>query len=154
MLDMGESVKIVDLARNLILLSGFKPDEDVRIEFTGVRPGEKPYEELSTLLEGTLPTPHEKIRVHVSDGLPGTSLEVGLAALRQACGERDVALAVLVPFAETLHPNFAAAPGGQSAQRRASSLNTCALLSPAQQGEHNARERGQVTSPEDERPLD
>jgi FlaA1/EpsC-like NDP-sugar epimerase len=63
LLDMGEPVKIVDLARNMITLSGFRPDEDIKIEFLGVRPGEKLFEELRTTGEDVLPTPHKKIFV-------------------------------------------------------------------------------------------
>jgi len=62
-LDMGEPVKIVDLARDLIRLSGFEPDVDIKIEFTGLRPGEKLYEELLTAEEGLAATKHEKIFV-------------------------------------------------------------------------------------------
>jgi FlaA1/EpsC-like NDP-sugar epimerase len=61
-LDMGEPVKIVDLARDLIRLSGLS-ENDVRIEFVGLRPGEKLYEEPLADNEGTLPTPHPKLRV-------------------------------------------------------------------------------------------
>lgn len=61
LLDMGEPVKIVDLAKNMIRLSGFEPNKDIRIEFTGLRPGEKLYEELLTAEEGTNTTTHKKI---------------------------------------------------------------------------------------------
>jgi FlaA1/EpsC-like NDP-sugar epimerase len=60
-LDMGEPVKIVDLARDLIQLSGLRPDEDIEISFTGVRPGEKLFEELSTDTENAAKTRHPKI---------------------------------------------------------------------------------------------
>ena len=61
--DMGTPVKIVDLAKNMIRLAGFNPDSDISIRFTGLRPGEKLYEELLASEEHTLPTHHEKIRV-------------------------------------------------------------------------------------------
>jgi FlaA1/EpsC-like NDP-sugar epimerase len=61
-LDMGEPVKIAELARQLIRLSGLSED-DIRIEYTGLRPGEKLYEELLADAETTLPTPHPKLRV-------------------------------------------------------------------------------------------
>jgi FlaA1/EpsC-like NDP-sugar epimerase len=62
-LDMGKPVKIVDLARDLIRLSGFEPDVDIMIKFTGIRPGEKLYEELLTSEEGTAATKHSRIFV-------------------------------------------------------------------------------------------
>mgnify|MGYP000950864589 FL=1 len=63
LLDMGEPVKIVDLARDLITLSGFTPGEDIEIVFSGTRPGEKLFEELSLKGEDMAPTSHEKIAI-------------------------------------------------------------------------------------------
>jgi FlaA1/EpsC-like NDP-sugar epimerase len=88
-LDMGQPVKIVDLARNLILLSGLKPDHDINIEFTGMRPGEKLYEELSSLLEDTVPTDHEKVRIFVGNGVPEDDVQTWLGSLRRICEARD-----------------------------------------------------------------
>jgi FlaA1/EpsC-like NDP-sugar epimerase len=88
-LDMGEPIKIVDLARNLILLSGLRPDEDIKIAFTGMRPGEKLYEELSTMIEDTVPTEHEKIRIFVGNGMPEGDMLAWLKCLREICEARD-----------------------------------------------------------------
>jgi len=61
--DMGEPVKIVDIASEMIRLSGLKVDEDIKIVYSGLRPGEKLYEELLASKENTLPTHHEKIMI-------------------------------------------------------------------------------------------
>jgi len=61
--DMGEPIRIDDLARRMIKLSGLVPDQDIRIEYTGLRPGEKLYEELLANRERTIPTHHPKIRI-------------------------------------------------------------------------------------------
>jgi len=89
-LDMGEMVRIVDLARDLILLSGLRPDKDIKIEFTGMRPGEKLYEELNTMFEDTVPTTHQKIRIFVGNGIADGDLDSWLECLRDACETRDV----------------------------------------------------------------
>jgi len=89
-LDMGAPVKIVDLARNLILLSGLRPDEDIKIEFTGMRPGEKLYEELNLMEEDTIPTSCEKIKIFTGNGVPSGGMEPYLEELRHICRRRNV----------------------------------------------------------------
>jgi FlaA1/EpsC-like NDP-sugar epimerase len=75
-------VKIVDLARDMITLSGFRPDLDVKIEFLGMRPGEKLFEELRTTGEDILPTHHHKIFIWQSRAV--TEPEMRAALLRLA----------------------------------------------------------------------
>ena len=81
-LDMGEPIKILDLARDLIYLSGHTPDKDIKIVFTGLRPGEKLYEELNFQGEDLLPTRHPKLRVLRSSGAP-RDMEEYVARLAQ-----------------------------------------------------------------------
>ncbi len=76
--DMGEPVKIADLADQMIRLAGMEPGKDIKIEYVGLRPGEKLYEELLSDAEVTLPTHHPKIRIAQVDGTlrPGLLEEV------------------------------------------------------------------------------
>lgn len=94
-LNMGEPVRILDLARNLILLSGLRPDDDIRIEFTGVRPGEKLYEELRGADEDMLPTYHEKIRIFGGPMPPRAEMERHIELIRHLCRERDARRLIL-----------------------------------------------------------
>ena len=87
MLEMGEPVRIVDLARNLIRLSGLEPDVDIPIIFTGLRPGEKLHERLTDDSEATLPTRYQKIRIVQTDA--PAALDEGLAELWEALEARD-----------------------------------------------------------------
>jgi len=89
-LDMGEPVRIVDLARNLILLSGLRPDEDIKIEFTGIRPGEKLYEELLQHNDEIQPTYHDKIKVFSGNGSADETLLERIEELRSLCATRDL----------------------------------------------------------------
>lgn len=84
LLDMGEPVKIVELAESMIRLSGFEPYREIEIAFTGLRPGEKLYEELLLDGEGIKPTSHEKIRVASSTEHPWEQLLQDLDSLYEA----------------------------------------------------------------------
>lgn len=96
-LDMGDPVKIVDLARNLILLSGLQPDRDIKIQFTGVRPGEKLFEELNLKDERLIPTSHAKIRSFVSHyEVDARQIGAHLQDLRRIVEMQDVSSLVLL----------------------------------------------------------
>jgi FlaA1/EpsC-like NDP-sugar epimerase len=88
-LDMGEPVRVVDLARNMIRLSGKIPDEEIEIRFTGLRPGEKLYEELITETEGIQPTYHEKIKIFSGPRPDPAYMEDWLIELEALVAQRD-----------------------------------------------------------------
>jgi FlaA1/EpsC-like NDP-sugar epimerase len=111
-LDMGKPVRIVDLAHDLIRLSGFS-EEEIRIEFTGLRPGEKMFEELSTGGENMAKTRHPKIFIGKIDAQPLAEVERGLALLASTADSPDPravrgALRAVVP--EMIEPSLPAAP--------------------------------------------
>jgi FlaA1/EpsC-like NDP-sugar epimerase len=109
-LDMGEQIKVLDIARNLIRLSGYIPDEDIPIVFTGLRPGEKLYEELQGNAENAEPTGIEKIvrirRAATPDG--GVVEHQVLGLIREAGrGEAARTLALLNQMVPTYRPDAA-----------------------------------------------
>ncbi len=94
-LDMGDPVKISDLARNLILLSGLRPNDDIEIQYTGMRPGEKLFEELHLHDENTVPAGHEKIKAFAGQSLSYTEAENLVENLKDICEERNLGRLVL-----------------------------------------------------------
>jgi len=109
LLDMGEPVRIVDLAREMITLSGFRPDEDIDIVFTGVRPGEKLFEELRISGEDIEATVHPKVMVWKHHAHPWATVETGIAELSELinCTNRQRivdAIRRLVPEYQPLNP--------------------------------------------------
>ena len=117
-LDMGEPVRIVDLARDMIALSGLKPGEDIDIVFTGTRPGEKLYEEVSAASENLGRTAHPKISVGTIHPIDRGRLEAALEELDALASANDeagirAALARVIPEA-TLGGAAAPPPGSAS----------------------------------------
>ncbi len=99
-LDMGEPVKIDDLARDLIRLSGLEPDLDIKIEYTGLRPGEKLYEELLMAEEGLMKTAHSKIFIGKQQDMSFQEIIMCIKALENSMESDDMlreTMAKLVP---------------------------------------------------------
>lgn len=111
LLDMGEPMRILELAEELIRLSGLEPYEDIDITFTGLRPGEKLYEELLISGENVKPTSHDKIKVLEAAGQDRTFCKTGIDAMLAASRKNDVVgvimgLQCLVPeYTPTYHFN-------------------------------------------------
>lgn len=88
--DMGEPVKIVDLARKMISLSGLEPEREIKIEYTGLRPGEKLYEELLSSNEKTDTTTHEKIRIAHSSTFSAEALNTDIEQIIASASREDI----------------------------------------------------------------
>lgn len=120
-LDMGEPVSIVELARNMIRLAGLQPDEDIEIRFTGARPGEKLFEELKLNDEDVLPTTNDKIRVFRTQAPGAFKFARWIEELRQTVAERraHAAKAHLAAMVPEYDAYAAAKPAGVSVRRSA-----------------------------------
>lgn len=103
-LDMGDPVKIVDLAKDLVTLSGYIPDIDIPIKFTGLRPGEKLYEELLSAEDGTQATAHKKIFTAQLKAVEKTQMDQYIDDLLAHSEEHEV-VATLQKIVPTYHPN-------------------------------------------------
>ncbi|HQD05084.1 MAG TPA: nucleoside-diphosphate sugar epimerase/dehydratase [Halanaerobiales bacterium] len=106
-LDMGEPVKIIDLAKDLIKLSGLKLGEDIDIEITGLRPGEKLYEELLHDTENNISTEHERIFITRLEEIDDAALAAALEDLwEESCQDNAIAIIrLLMDLVETYKPN-------------------------------------------------
>jgi len=102
-LDMGEPIKIIDLAKEMIKLSGFEPDKDIPIVFTEPRPGEKFFEEILTAEEGTILTQNQKIFMAKLSNINQEKLNLGLDKLKKAAdnGDKEAIIKILKEIVPT-----------------------------------------------------
>ena len=110
-LDMGKPVKIADLAHDLIRLSGLEPGRDIKVKYTGIRPGEKLFEELLSKEEGASATKHDRIYVGVPLDISGERLHRFLHTLSAVTDSDKVGaylkqlVPTFVPYSEQVQPN-------------------------------------------------
>ena len=102
--DMGKSVKIAHLARRMIELAGLEVDKDIKIEYTGLRPGEKLYEEVLSNTENTLPTSHDRIRIAKVREYDYADALKGAQELEELC--RAVVIPDMVRLMKKIVPEF------------------------------------------------
>ena len=102
--DMGESIKIDDLARRMIRLAGYTPDQDIQIEYSGLRPGEKLYEEVLSDYENTIPTEHSRIRIAKVRKYEYTDVLAAVLQLEHL--SREVEIEDMVMLMKAIVPEF------------------------------------------------
>lgn len=132
MLDMGEPVRIDDLARNMIRLSGFEPDVDIPVVYTGLRPGEKLYEELLMNDEGLEKTPNELIFIGHFNDFDRDLLMERLKSLDVTCHSNSAEIrSVLQQIVPTYHPNTEAKTAENMQKHADQSMDADALTASA-----------------------
>jgi FlaA1/EpsC-like NDP-sugar epimerase len=137
-LEMGQPVKIVDLAKNLILLSGLQPERDIEIQFTGLRPGEKMFEELNLPEEHLIPTSHAKIRSYVGhQNHDAIQIKAWLQHLQAIVEGQDIGNLVLL--LKELIPDYN--PGTEL-------LKTALSIKPFNAGQNKIPVRSEQTEPQ------
>lgn len=109
--DMGTPIKIADLARNMIQLAGYEVDKDIKIEYTGLRPGEKLYEEVLATKENTIPTDHDrifvaKVRKYGYSDICDTIVDLERLARKVSISEMVILMKKTVPEFKSKHSVF------------------------------------------------
>lgn len=117
-LDMGKPMKIVDLAKRMIRLAGYRPEKDIQIVFTGIRPGEKLFEEIFTSGEELSVTRHERIFTTRPDSIDRVALEEIISTISDPCWNNGTGEVIVL--LQSVLPDFHAMDGSRRIKRQAS----------------------------------